>query len=60
MSDDTGTEQQQAPTPNPDLEGLNRLVGTWNVTGGADSTTCSGAWVYPGGGGYEATMTKAA
>jgi hypothetical protein len=150
MSDDTGTEQQQAPTPNPDLEGLNRLVGTWNVTGGAegtvtykwmeggfflvqhvdleqfgqrlkgieiighlrpfgeepsgdirsryydtagntldyvyevegdtlmiwggekgspayfrgtfspDGTTCSGAWVYPGGGGYDSTMTKAA
>jgi hypothetical protein len=26
---------QPAPTPNPDLEGLNKLVGTWNVTGGA-------------------------
>jgi hypothetical protein len=147
---DTGTEQQQAPTPSPDLESLNRLVGTWNVTGGAegivtyewmeggfflvqhvdleqfgqhfkgieiighlrpfgeepsgdirsryydtagntldyvyevegdtlviwggekgspayfrgtfspDGTTCSGAWVYPGGGGYDSTMTKAA
>jgi hypothetical protein len=139
---------QPAPTPNPDLEGLNRLVGTWNVTGGAqgqvtyqwmeggffliqhvdleqdgqrnkgieiighlrpfgeapsediksryydsmgdtldyvyevegdtltiwggergspayyrgrfsaDGKTCSGAWVYPGGGGYESTMTR--
>jgi hypothetical protein len=26
---------QPAPTPNPDLEGLNKLVGTWNVSGGA-------------------------
>ena len=26
---------EPAPTPNPDLEGLDRLVGTWNVTGGA-------------------------
>jgi hypothetical protein len=23
-----------------------------------DGTTCSGAWVYPGGGGYESTMTR--
>jgi hypothetical protein len=139
---------QPAPTPDPDLEGLSKLVGTWNVTGGAqgqvtyewmeggffliqhvdleqdgvrhkgieiigheqtfgappsediksryydsngatldyvyevegdtltiwggergspayykgrfsaDGTTCSGAWVYPGGGGYESTMTR--
>jgi hypothetical protein len=139
---------QPASTPDPDLEGLNKLVGTWNVTGGAqgqvtyewmeggffliqyvdleqdgqrhkgieiigheqtfgappsediksryydsngatldyvyevegdtltiwggergspanyqgrfsdDGTTCSGAWVYPGGGGYESTMTR--
>jgi hypothetical protein len=26
---------EPAPTPNPDLQGLNRLVGTWDVTGGA-------------------------
>jgi hypothetical protein len=140
---------QPAAKPNPDMEGLNKLVGTWNVTGGAqgqvtyewmeggffllqhvdleqegqrlkgieiigheqpfgappsddiksryydtmgntldyvyevqgntltiwggergspayykgqfsdDGTTCSGAWVYPGGGGYESTMTRA-
>jgi hypothetical protein len=139
---------QPAAKPNPDMEGLNKLVGTWNVTGGAqgqvtyewmeggffllqhvdleqhgqrlkgievigheqtfgaspsediksryydsmgntldyvyevvgdtltiwggergspayykgqfsdDGTTCSGAWVYPGGGGYESTMTR--
>jgi hypothetical protein len=150
MSDNTGIDEQQAPQPNPDLEGLNRLVGTWNVTGGAegtviyewmeggffmlqrvdlehhgrpikgieiighlrpfgqepsgdiwsryydslgdtldyvyevdgetltiwgggrgspayyqgtfsaDGTTCAGAWVYPGGGGYDSTMIKVA
>ena len=26
---------QPAAKPNPDMEGLNKLVGTWNVTGGA-------------------------
>jgi hypothetical protein len=140
---------QPAAKPNPDMEGLNKLVGTWNVTGGAqgqvtyewmeggffllqhvdleqdgqrlkgievigheqsfgappsddiksryydtmgntldyvyevqgntltiwggergspayykgqfsdDGNTCAGAWVYPGGGGYESTMTRA-
>jgi hypothetical protein len=140
---------QPATKPNPDMEGLNKLVGTWNVTGGAqgqvtyewmeggffliqhvdleqegqrlkgieiigheqtfgappsediksryydtmgntldyvyevegntltiwggergspayyqgrfsdDGNTCAGAWVYPGGGGYESTMTRA-
>jgi len=29
------------PPPNPDLESLGRLVGTWNVTGGAHGTTTS-------------------
>jgi hypothetical protein len=149
MSNDTDVyEQQQAPTPNPDLDGLSRLVGTWTVSGGAegtvtyewmeggffllqrvdlaqygqqmkgieiighlrpfgeepsediwsryydslgntfdyvyemegdtltiwggqkgspayfkgtfdaDGTTCTGAWVYPGGGGYDSVMTK--
>jgi hypothetical protein len=28
----------QAPQPNPDLKSLDRLVGTWNVTGGAEGT----------------------
>lgn len=32
------TTDAQPPTPNPDLAGLNRLVGVWNVTGGADGT----------------------
>ena len=32
---DATTTQQQPPTPNPDLRGLERLVGTWNVSGGA-------------------------
>jgi hypothetical protein len=24
----------------------------------ADGNSCAGAWVYPGGGGYESTMTR--
>jgi hypothetical protein len=35
MTDDHSTDIQQPPTPNPDLSGLERLVGTWNVSGGA-------------------------
>jgi hypothetical protein len=140
---------QPPAKPSPDMEGLNKLVGTWNVTGGAqgqvtyewmeggffliqhvdleqegqrlkgieiighlrpfgappsediksryydtmgntldyvyevqgntltiwggergspayyqgrfsdDGNTCAGAWVYPGGGGYQSTMTRA-
>lgn len=30
--------QQQALMPNPDLESLDRLVGTWGVSGGAQGT----------------------
>jgi hypothetical protein len=150
MSNANTYDQTQAPTPNPDLRGLDKLVGTWNVTGGAngtvtyewmeggffllqhvdlendgrpingmevighlqpfmeepsadiwsrfygttgetfdyvyevegdtltiwgggrgspayfkgtfnaDGSVCAGAWVYPGGGGYESTMTKVA
>jgi hypothetical protein len=37
MADDT-TTQQRPPTPNPDLKGLERLVGTWTVAGGAQGT----------------------
>jgi hypothetical protein len=106
-------------TPNSDLKSLDRLVGTWNITGGAEGTiryewmnggfflfqhvdlgdtrgleiighehelegdtltiwsgergspayyqgtfsadgnTLTGAWVYPGGGGYSSTATRA-
>ena len=36
MSDDTYTQgTQQPPTPNPDLKSLDRLVGTWNISGDA-------------------------
>jgi hypothetical protein len=40
MTDD-GTyprDQQEAPGPSPDLQALDRLVGTWNVSGGAEGT----------------------
>ncbi|MCQ6557263.1 hypothetical protein [Paenibacillus mendelii] len=30
--------QQQLPTPNSDLKALDRLVGTWEVSGGAEGT----------------------
>lgn len=38
MTDDDTTTQpeQQSPTPNPDLKELDRLVGTWNVSGGTE------------------------
>lgn len=36
-NDDTTTQdQQQHPEPQPDLKQLNRLVGTWEVSGGAE------------------------
>jgi hypothetical protein len=35
MTDDHADTPQQSPTPNPDLKGLERLVGAWNVSGGA-------------------------
>jgi hypothetical protein len=28
----------QAPSPNPDLKALDRLIGTWGVSGGAEGT----------------------
>ena len=34
MADDN-TNVQQPPEPNPDLKSLDRLVGTWEVSGGA-------------------------
>jgi hypothetical protein len=125
MADDSTTPQPQPPQPNPDLRRLDRLVGTWNVAGGAqgqvtyqwmdggfflirhveleqygqkskrslgnslddvyelegdtltiwggekgspasytgrlsdDGNTVTGDWVYPGGGGYRSTVTRA-
>jgi hypothetical protein len=37
MADDTNNAQayQQPPEPSPDLKSLDRLVGTWEVSGGA-------------------------
>jgi hypothetical protein len=35
MNDDNTNAQHQPPTPSPDLGGLDRLVGTWKVSGGA-------------------------
>jgi hypothetical protein len=35
MADDNINAQQQPPEPNPDLKGLDRLVGTWEMSGGA-------------------------
>jgi hypothetical protein len=37
MSDDTITDQP-TPTPSPDLAGLDRLAGTWRVSGGSEGT----------------------
>ncbi|MGH9184527.1 MAG: hypothetical protein ACRD0U_01725 [Acidimicrobiales bacterium] len=41
MTDNSEGPQQddQAPTPQPDLAALDRLVGTWAVTGGAKGKT---------------------
>jgi hypothetical protein len=39
MTDTTNTQGYQTPTPNPDLQRLDRLVGTWNVAGGAHGRT---------------------
>ncbi len=42
MVDDSSTDsaeaQQQEPQPNPDLRSLNRLVGTWEMSGGIQGT----------------------
>jgi hypothetical protein len=35
MADESTQSPQQSPTPNPDLKALDRLVGTWKVSGGA-------------------------
>jgi hypothetical protein len=36
MSDESTYGEQQPPTPNPDLKSLDRLVGTWQVSGGSE------------------------
>jgi hypothetical protein len=42
MTDDHSTDTQQPPpTPNVDLKRLERLVGTWNVSGGAQGRATS-------------------
>ena len=33
------------------------VAGVLKGTFSEDGNTCIGAWVYPGGGGYESTMT---
>jgi hypothetical protein len=33
MTDSNNTQYQPTPTPNPDLKSLDRLVGTWQVSG---------------------------
>ena len=39
MTDDGSVQElQQRPGPSPDLQGLDRLVGTWQVTGSAEGT----------------------
>ncbi|MBI5304945.1 MAG: hypothetical protein HY868_22620 [Chloroflexi bacterium] len=40
MADNTinAQSQQQPPKPNPDLKSLDRLVGTWKISGGAQGT----------------------
>ncbi len=41
MADDSSTDARshgQSPEPNPDLNGLDRLVGTWEVSGEARGT----------------------
>lgn len=37
-NENSDAQPQQPPTPNPDLKALDRLVGTWQVSGGAQGT----------------------
>lgn len=39
MAADTYGQDNQPPQPNPDLRSLDRLVGTWKVSGGLEGTT---------------------
>jgi hypothetical protein len=38
VTDDTTGTYRQPPTPGPDLRALDRLVGTWTISGGARGT----------------------
>ena len=38
MSDNPTNIEQRTPRPNPDLKSLERLVGTWQVSGGTEGT----------------------
>jgi hypothetical protein len=38
VTDDTTGTYRQPPTPGPDLRALDRLVGTWTISGGAQGT----------------------
>lgn len=35
---DNPTDTEQTPRPNPDLQSLGRLIGTWKVSGGTAGT----------------------
>jgi hypothetical protein len=39
MTDQHNPQETKTPQPNPDMKSLDRLVGTWQVTGGAQGTT---------------------
>lgn len=39
MSDQQNQQEREVPVPNPDLKNLDRLVGTWKITGGAEGQT---------------------
>jgi hypothetical protein len=74
MSADDAGNQPRPVQPDAALERLGRLVGTWQgseeaqgtVTYGStldyvyelDGHTLTGAWVYPGGGGYSTVTTR--
>ena len=45
--DDNAQAHQQPPGPNPDLKGLDRLVGTWEMSGGAQGKV-SFEWIEGG------------
>lgn len=48
MEDNNTQAYQQAPTPNPDLKSLDRLVGTWKVTGPAIEGKVTYEWMEGG------------